>query len=49
MVQRLRAGDDHPLMMTVPEAEYLKGCLAAPGPVVALIAGPRGSAGRRFL
>jgi 23S rRNA (cytosine1962-C5)-methyltransferase len=25
MVQRLAAGADHPLMMTVPESEYLKG------------------------
>jgi 23S rRNA (cytosine1962-C5)-methyltransferase len=25
MVQRLAAGSDHPLMMTVPESEYLKG------------------------
>ena len=25
MVARLGAGDDHPLMMTVPESEYLKG------------------------
>jgi 23S rRNA G2069 N7-methylase RlmK/C1962 C5-methylase RlmI len=24
-VQRLAAGSDHPLMMTVPESEYLKG------------------------
>jgi len=25
LVRRLAAGDDHPLMMTVPESEYLKG------------------------
>ena len=25
LVRRLAAGSDHPLMMTVPESEYLKG------------------------
>jgi 23S rRNA (cytosine1962-C5)-methyltransferase len=27
MLQRLGAGADHPLMMTAPESEYLKGLL----------------------